>query len=62
MSQPDLEMELAVIADKDIWVSKVKQLTADLEDVAHQKAVLAQNHKWRDVENLPKPDKLTLET
>uniref|UniRef100_A0A8C9ZDY1 SPIN-DOC-like zinc-finger domain-containing protein n=1 Tax=Sander lucioperca TaxID=283035 RepID=A0A8C9ZDY1_SANLU len=58
VSQPDLEMELADIADKDIWVSKFKRLTADLEDVARQKAVLAQNHKWRDIENLPKPDKL----
>lgn len=62
VSQPDLEMELADIADKDIWVSKFKRLTAHLEDVAHQKAVLAQNHKWRDIENLPKPDKLVLET
>ncbi|KAI5088835.1 general transcription factor II-I repeat domain-containing protein 2-like, partial [Silurus meridionalis] len=35
---------------------------ADLEDVARQKAVLAQNHKWSDIENLPKPDKLVFET
>lgn len=62
VSQPDLEMELADIADKDIWVSKFKRLTADLEDVARQKAVLAQNHKWREIENLPKPDKLVFET
>ncbi|KAJ4947893.1 hypothetical protein JOQ06_009924 [Pogonophryne albipinna] len=55
-------MELADIADKDIWVSKFKRLTADLEDVARQKAVLAQNHKWRDIDNLPKPDKLVFET
>ena len=59
VSQPDLEMELA---DKDIWVSKFKRLTADLEDVARQKVVLAQNHKWRDTESLPKPDKLVFET
>ncbi|XP_067094207.1 general transcription factor II-I repeat domain-containing protein 2B-like [Osmerus mordax] len=62
VSQPDLEMELADIADKEIWVSKFKRLTADLEDVARQKAVLAQNHKWRDIENLPKTDQLVFET
>ncbi|KAF4073159.1 hypothetical protein AMELA_G00255660 [Ameiurus melas] len=62
VSPPDLEMELADVADKDMWVSKFKRLTADLEDVSSQKAVLAQNHKWRDIENLPKPDKLVFET
>ncbi|XP_059802664.1 general transcription factor II-I repeat domain-containing protein 2A-like [Hypanus sabinus] len=51
VSQPDLEMELADLADKDIWVSKFRRLTADLEDVARQ-AFLAQNHKWGDIENL----------
>lgn len=45
VSQPDLELELADIADKDIWVSEFKRLTDDLEDVARQKANLAQNHK-----------------
>ncbi|KAK0152201.1 hypothetical protein N1851_006434 [Merluccius polli] len=44
VSQPDLEIELADIADKDLWVSKFQRLTADLEDVARQKAMLAQNH------------------
>lgn len=62
VSLPDLEMELADIADKDIWVSKFKCLTATLEDVARQKAILAQNHKWSDIENLPKQDKLVFET
>ncbi|XP_044275526.1 general transcription factor II-I repeat domain-containing protein 2A-like [Varanus komodoensis] len=62
VSQPDLEMELADIADKDLWVSKFKHLTANLEDVARQKTILAQNHKWSDIENLPKPDKLVFET
>uniref|UniRef100_A0A8D2J826 Uncharacterized protein n=1 Tax=Varanus komodoensis TaxID=61221 RepID=A0A8D2J826_VARKO len=62
VSQPDLEMELADIADKDIWVSKFKHLTANLEDVARQKAILAQNHQWNDIENLPKPDRLVFET
>ncbi|XP_059819265.1 uncharacterized protein LOC132390733 [Hypanus sabinus] len=62
VSQPDLEMELADIADKDIWVSKFRRLTADLEDVARQKAILAQNHKGSDIENLLKPDKLVFET
>ncbi|KAK9513127.1 hypothetical protein VZT92_018660 [Zoarces viviparus] len=62
VSQPDLEIELADIADKDLWMSKFKSLTADLEDVARQKAVLAREHKWSDIENLPKPDKLVFET
>lgn len=66
VSQPDLELdlelELADIADKDMWVSKFKPLTDDLEDVARQKATLAQNHKWSDIENLPRPDKLVFET
>ena len=62
VSQPDLEMELADIADKQIWVSKFKRFTADHEDVARQKAVPAQNHKRRDIESLPKPDKLVFET
>ena len=60
ISQPDLE--LADIADKDMWVSKFKRLADDLEDVARQKATLAQNHKWKDIENLPRPDKLVFET
>lgn len=62
VSQPDLEMELADIVNKDIWVSTFKCLTATLEDVARQKAILAQNHKWNDIENLPKQDKLIFET
>ncbi|KAI4799871.1 hypothetical protein KUCAC02_016410, partial [Chaenocephalus aceratus] len=56
VSQPDLEIELADIADKELWVSKFKSLTADLEDVARQKAILAREHKWSDLEILPKPD------
>ena len=60
ISQPNLE--LADIADKDMWVSKFKRLADDLEDVARQKATLALNHKWSDVENLPRPDKLVFET
>lgn len=61
-SQPDLEVEVADIADKDKWVSKFKRLTTNLEDVAHQKAILAQNQKWSDIENLPKLDKLMFDT
>ena len=57
VSQPALDMVLVVIADKDIWMSEVKRLTAHLENVTHQKNDLAQNHKWRDIENLPKPSK-----
>lgn len=45
VSLPDLEMEPADIADKEIWMSKYKSLTAELEDVAQQKAALAQTHK-----------------
>ena len=41
VSKPNLEIELANIADKDLWVSKFKGLTADLEEVARQKAALA---------------------
>ncbi|KAJ8361740.1 hypothetical protein AAFF_G00429360 [Aldrovandia affinis] len=41
---------------------KFKRLTADLEDVARQKAILDREHKWSDIENLPKPDKLVFET
>ncbi len=37
---------------------KFKSLTRLFKDVAHQKATLAQNHKWSDIEDLPKPDKL----
>ncbi|KAK1889551.1 General transcription factor II-I repeat domain containing protein 2A [Dissostichus eleginoides] len=62
VSLPDLEIELADIADKELWVSKFKRLTADLEDVARQKAILAREHKWSDMEILPKPDKLVFET
>ncbi|XP_039186129.1 general transcription factor II-I repeat domain-containing protein 2-like [Crotalus tigris] len=62
VSQPDLEMELADIADKDMWVSKFQRLTANLENVARQKAVLAQNNKWSDIERLPKPEKLIFDT
>ncbi|KAF0022474.1 hypothetical protein F2P81_025287 [Scophthalmus maximus] len=58
----DLEMELADIADEHLWVSKFISLTADLEDVGRHKAVLALEHKWSNIENLPKPDKLVYET
>jgi len=60
VSQLGLELELADIANKDIWVSKFKRLTDNLEDVARQKATLAQNHKWSDIVNLPRLDKLVL--
>lgn len=43
-------------------MSKFKSLTADLENVARQKAILAQEHKWSDIENIPKTDKLVFET
>ena len=59
---PDFELKLADIADKDVWVSKFRSLTADLEDLAFQKAMLAQNHKWSDFKNLLKPDKLVFDT
>ena len=62
VSQPDFEIELADIADKDIWISKFRSLTADLENLARQKADLAQSHNWNEIENLPKPDQLIFET
>ena len=62
VSQPDFEIELANIADKDIWISKFRRLIADLEDVAYQKADLAQDHNWSKIENLPKLDQLIFET
>ena len=62
VSLPDLEIELAGIADKNVWVSKFRSLTPNLEDLARQKAMLAQNHKWIDIENLLKPEKLVFDT
>ncbi|XP_072251163.1 general transcription factor II-I repeat domain-containing protein 2A-like [Leuresthes tenuis] len=62
VSKPDLEIELADIADKDLWVNKFKSLTADIEEVARQKATLVKEHKWSDMENFPHPDKLVFET
>ena len=62
MSQPDFEIELADIVDKDIWISKFRRLAADLEDVACQKADLAQGHNWSKIEKLPKLDQLIFET
>ena len=62
VSKPDLEIELADIADKDLWVNKFKSLTADIEEVARQKATLVKEHKWSDMEKLPHPDKLVFET
>ncbi|KAK0139586.1 General transcription factor II-I repeat domain-containing protein 2B [Merluccius polli] len=62
VSKPDLEIELADIADKDLWVNKFKSLTADIEEVACQKATLVKEHKWSDMEKLPHPDKLVFET
>ena len=62
VNQADLEMEMADIADKDLWVSKFKSLTAELEDVSRQKAHAAQSHKWSEIESLPTPEKLVFET
>lgn len=45
VSMPNLEIELANVADKDWWVNKFKSLTADLEEIACQKATLAKEHK-----------------
>lgn len=59
VSQPNIELGLP---NKDIWVSKFKRLTADLESVAPQKFILAQNHKCSAIENPPKPDKFPFET
>ena len=62
VSQPDFEIELADITVKDIWISKFRSLAADLEDVARQKADVAQGHDWSKIEKLPKPDQLIFET
>ena len=62
VSQPDFEIELADIADKDIWITKFRRLAADLEDVARQNADLGQGHNWNKIEKLPKPDQLIIET
>ena len=62
VSQPDFEIELANIADKYIWISKFRYLTDDLEDVARQKADLAQGHSWSKIEKKTKPDQLIFET
>ena len=53
VSQPDFEIELADIADKDIWISKFRRLAADLEDVTRQKADLAPAHNWSKIETGP---------
>ena len=53
VSQPDFEIELADIADKDIWISKFRRLAADLEDVTRQKADLAPGHNWSKIETGP---------
>lgn len=62
VNQADLEMEMADIANKDLWVSKFKRLTAKLEDVTRQKAQLAQSHKWSEIESLPTPETLVYDT
>ena len=62
VNQAELELEIADIADKDLWVSKFKSLTAALEDVTRQKALAAQSHKWSEIESLPTPEKLVFET
>lgn len=56
VSQPDLEPSPADIADRDLRVSKFKGPTADLEDVARQKAILilAREHKWSEIEKPPR--------
>lgn len=60
VSQPDVEMVLADTADKDIL--GLKFFRGDVEDVPHQEATLAQNHKWTDIKILPRQDKLVFET
>ncbi|XP_020795560.2 general transcription factor II-I repeat domain-containing protein 2A-like [Boleophthalmus pectinirostris] len=45
VSKPDLEIELADRADKDVWVNKFKSLSANLE-VDRRRATLAKEHKW----------------
>ena len=62
VNQPDFEIELGNIEDKDIRISEFRRLTADFEDIASQKANLAQSYKWSKIENLLKPDQLIFKT
>lgn len=55
-------MELADIAENDMWTSRFRRLTADLEDAARQKAALPHNNEWSEIENLPEPDRFIDET
>lgn len=45
VSQPHLEMKLAHKADKDLWVSKLKSLAADLKEAVRHKTTLAKKPK-----------------
>lgn len=62
VSKPELEIELADIVDKDMWVNKFKSLTVEIEEIACPKAVHAKEHKWSDMEKLSHPNKLVFET
>ena len=42
VNQADIEMEMADIADKDLWVSKFNSLTAALEDITRHKVLYLQ--------------------
>lgn len=57
VSQPNVEMVLADTANKDIFGLKFFR-----DDVPHQEATLAQNHKWTDIKILSRQDKLVFET
>lgn len=46
VSKPDLEIELANIADKDLWVNKFKP--AKFEEIAYLVKTLAKDPKWMD--------------
>ena len=50
----DQMMFWAVLMLCPLQVTKFKSMRADLEEVARQKATLAKEHKWSDIENLPK--------
>ena len=56
---PDLELELADIADKDVWVSKFRSLTRILKILLARRPFLL---KIINGENLFKPDKLAFDT
>lgn len=51
-----LELELLDVANKDIWSSKFKQLTADLEELERKRSAFSLDHQWVKLQGLEKDD------